>query len=91
MSERPEDALKWLEIYCPAVMRAVDLRAYITQLEASLAEAKADSKRLDKLECFFTSSGSYPTKPIVERFLEALIECVEIREAIDKLEENNHE
>jgi hypothetical protein len=48
MSECPEGVLEWLDRNGP-IKGTIELRYYITQLEASLAEAKADSKRLDKL------------------------------------------
>ena len=50
MNERHEivDTLALLRLRQPNLVRKVE--AYLAQLEASLAEAKLDKKRLDKLE-----------------------------------------
>jgi hypothetical protein len=58
---------------------------YISLLEADLSEAKKDSGRLDKLERVLSKRGTYPRVP--SAFLELLHEYVELREALDKLEE----
>ena len=49
MSERPEEALKWLAKGFITPNYSRQIRAYIAQLEAELKEAKADSARLDEL------------------------------------------
>jgi len=58
MSERPEEALEWLERYCPAVKDAVELADYITQLEA-------ENVKLTKLVTCRRCGGKLPVKEFV--------------------------
>jgi hypothetical protein len=47
MSERPEEALEWLELYHFGYREASDITDYITHIEAELAKAQKDVARLD--------------------------------------------
>lgn len=107
MIERPERAIKWLEEkYESGPAQVTGVIQYILKLEAELAEAKAKSERLDKVERLLKKGlvlSANHWDPKRDEWADVAVQyegeedvfdsAVEgtLCEAIDKLEEQPHE